>query len=47
MIRFGYACQLIEHNKNIGCSHRLTYTKLKKMKYEKAEKKLIEIGKKI
>ena len=46
MIRFGYACQLIEHNKNIGCSHRLTYTKFKKMKYEDAEKKLIEIGKK-
>ena len=46
MIRFGYACQLLENNKNVSCSHRLTYTKFKQMDWEDAEKKLIEIGRK-
>lgn len=46
MIRFGYACQLLENNKSIGCSHRLTYTKFKSMNYKDAENKLIEIGRK-
>ena len=46
MIRFGYACQLLENGKNISCSHRLTYTKFKQMNYNDAEKRLIEIGRK-